>query len=546
MNHDPPSIALLASDKHIIHSIVEHSKLSVATHIDALSVGTVDEIKEIIKHSGANVVVIAETEVSDALKHRVFAFKNANFPKPILVLLEEMDEQAAVSLIECGAENVLSTRPIDVARLDKEIARATARHRSSLARANARLSSHASDLKPQIIFETDLDFYITFLDKLSANPCCSSQWQIRPGYNFLDFLALEERKRVLRHVDRIFKGETLGVVEYVARNPSGATFPIFAELFPIYEQDVPGGIRFAILDISQKRQADAERKRVEEQLQRSEKLEAVGLMATGVAHDFNNVLGVICAIASSLADEKEEVTSIGTDLQGIVNACKRGGELANTLMRFARGTPDQRERVSVNNQVREIELLLSNLVDRKIRVSVDLETGPAFVNGNPSQLNHALLNICLNSAYAMDGYGEIRLTTRRVQVTPTYAPFETDLLPGAYVVIEVSDTGLGMGQDIVDRAFEPFFTTHPDDGGTGLGLAMVAKTVAEHNGEVTIQSRQGQGTRISIYLPAASMRTSMPTALSNGATSDNRKPDTAYGVVLSASKPPNTIPPPQA
>ncbi len=198
------------------------------------------------------------------------------------------------------------------------------------------------------------------------------------------------------------------------------------------------------------------------------------------------------------------------DIEGVMNACQRGAELTRSLFGFVKDKPEAVERFSLNNQVREIELLLSNLTEKSIIIAITLEKQPTFVRGNASKINHAFMNICLNSVKAMQQGGELSLTTKRIEVTDEASGDCGDIDPGIYVCTRITDTGVGMDPETIERAFEPFFTTAPNDGGTGLGLAMVAKTVQEHDGKVIIESERGMGTAVTLYLPADPTKVSIP------------------------------------
>ena len=234
--------------------------------------------------------------------------------------------------------------------------------------------------------------------------------------------------------------------------------------------------------------AEEERKRLETELQHAQKLESLGSLAGGVAHDMNNVLGAIHAVTQTLkvvhAGEDRLMASITT----IERAAMRGRDLVKGLSDFAR--KDLREACAVDlNEVvgQECELLRRTLLQR-VRLDVALEEGLPMVMGEPSALGSAFMNLCVNAVDAMADGGVLVIRTRA--------------LPGAQVELAVDDTGQGMEPWVLQRAMEPFYTTKPYGKGTGLGLSMVYSTVKAHGGTIAIDSRPGEGTRIRLRLPA--------------------------------------------
>ncbi|BDU72438.1 hypothetical protein METEAL_16120 [Mesoterricola silvestris] len=238
----------------------------------------------------------------------------------------------------------------------------------------------------------------------------------------------------------------------------------------------------------ERQRAEEERKRLEADLQHAQKLESLGSLAGGVAHDMNNVLGAIHAVTQTLkaayAGEDRLLGSIGT----IERAAVRGRDLVKGLADFAR--KDLREACAVDlNEVvgQECELLSRTLLQR-VRLDVALEPGLPRVMGEPGALGSAFMNLCVNAVDAMPEGGALVIRTRS--------------LPGDLVELAVDDTGQGMEPWVLQRAMEPFYTTKPYGKGTGLGLAMVYSTAKAHGGTLTLDSRPGEGTRVRLRLPA--------------------------------------------
>jgi two-component system, cell cycle sensor histidine kinase and response regulator CckA len=274
-------------------------------------------------------------------------------------------------------------------------------------------------------------------------------------------------------------------------------------------------IIIAARDLSERRQAEQEKIGLSRRLE-SQKLEAIGNLAGGVAHDINNMLTGIIGLASVLQDDIGGEDPMRADVESILTACYRGRDLTRNLLGFARRGNYRREKLSLNCCVQEVQRLLERTISKKITIKTELAADLVAVEGDPSQINHLLINLALNAVDAMPGYGELTFTTESsvIEASPTSSGHE--MKPGRYARLTVADTGVGMDAETIQRAFEPFFTTKPPGRGTGLGLSMVHGTVKSHGGEVILESRTGQGTTVTVLLPA--METPRDTAPASAAT----------------------------
>jgi PAS domain S-box-containing protein len=242
-----------------------------------------------------------------------------------------------------------------------------------------------------------------------------------------------------------------------------------------------------ILDITSRRLAAEEKKRLETEVLHMQKLESLGRLAGGVAHDMNNVLGAIMAIGSLLTLKHKDVPGLRKDADDLMNAANRGRDLVKGLTQFARKELQEPVPLDLNALVRQEAELLKRTTLQAVDVDLDLEEPLPRVRGEANVLANALMNLCVNALDAMHGKGRLRMATRR-------------LAPGR-VELTVTDNGEGMSPEILARAMEPFFTTKPSGKGTGLGLAMVYGAVKSHGGTLDLHSRPGEGTRVSIDLP---------------------------------------------
>jgi PAS domain S-box-containing protein len=250
----------------------------------------------------------------------------------------------------------------------------------------------------------------------------------------------------------------------------------------------------------------SEKKEVERQLTHAQKMESIGMLAGGVAHDFNNLLAGIMGYASLIKIQAPAENVFHEYAQIIEQSALRGSELTHKLLAFARGGKYMIENVNLNEIADEVLSILKHTIEKKIVIVKDLEPDLRFVKADASQINQVLLNLCVNARDAMTGAGkdEYRLTIRTFNIYLEKQSFAMgDVCPaGAYVGIEVSDTGTGVSPMILPRIFDPFFTTKEKGQGTGLGLSMVYGIIKNHDGYIDVKSEPTIGTSFAIYLPA--------------------------------------------
>ena len=245
-----------------------------------------------------------------------------------------------------------------------------------------------------------------------------------------------------------------------------------------------------------------ERIALEQQLRQSQKLDAIGHLTGGVAHDFNNLLTVITGTIDILAEAVAHSPQLAAIARMINDAAWRGADLVQQLLAFARKQPLQPQPTDVNRLVLDTAKLLRPTLGESLEIKMTLEQDawPAMID--PSQLGTALINLAVNARDAMPSGGELILETGNVMLDASFATIHAeDVGPGPYVMIAVTDTGVGIPADIRDRVFEPFFTTKEVGQGTGLGLSMVYGFVKQSGGHIKIDSKEGHGTTFKLYLP---------------------------------------------
>ncbi|MBN2340605.1 MAG: response regulator [Deltaproteobacteria bacterium] len=290
--------------------------------------------------------------------------------------------------------------------------------------------------------------------------------------------------------------------------------------------DTPAIVGF-LSDIEDKKQNKA----VEQQLRQSQKMEALGRLAGGVAHDMNNTLGAIMGFTSVMLAEIDPDSRSVQDLEQIMKACRKGKNLMLNLLGFARRGKYRRENFSITKVISDVVDLLSHSISKKIAITKKLESTDIEIFGDPTQLHHALMNICINAVDSMGESGHMAIVMSKItlnsDITEKMNDYDelNELEDGNYIKITVRDTGRGMEPEVVNMAFEPFFTTKPLGEGSGLGLPMVYGTVKNHGGAVILESKPDEGTSVTLLLPISNHASSeMPIAVERKTPSNSPTP----------------------
>jgi signal transduction histidine kinase/ActR/RegA family two-component response regulator len=247
-----------------------------------------------------------------------------------------------------------------------------------------------------------------------------------------------------------------------------------------------------------------ERRNLETMLLQAQKMEAIGQLTGGLAHDFNNILMIVMGNISILRDSHDQDESIQELANEALIASQRGAELTRSLLAFARQQPLQPKNVDVNEIVSNIAKLLTRILGQSIEISLDLGDNIATVMVDPVQLETTLTNLATNARDAMPKGGTLSIATANRHLDADYAETHAEVNVGDYAMIQVSDSGSGMPPEVVQRIFEPFFTTKGRGHGTGLGLSMVYGFIKQSGGHINAYSEVGVGTTFRLYLPAVS------------------------------------------
>jgi PAS domain S-box-containing protein len=409
--------------------------------------------------------------------------------------LARIETQIALRQLRVGLEEEVRQRTADLvaanARLQEEIAE----------RKQAQEALHQSEQKYRSFFEHNLaGNYISSPDGrlLACNPVftrmfgfASEEEAMQTSVASLysspekqeEFLQQVKQHGHVEYYEKEFRRQD-GSPLYVTENAIG-TFSESGELSEVHG---------FLID-------ETERRKTEQQLRQAQKLEAIGTLAGGVAHDFNNILGVIIGHGQLLLEQPEIGSTARRRAQEILNAGRRAASLTRQLLAFSRKQELQPAVLNLNRVIEDVDKMIRRLIGDNIEVRTLLATDLENVNADPGQMEQVILNFCVNARDAMPEGGRIIIETHNVEVDELLAKQHFPMQPGRYVQLAVSDSGIGMDKQTLSQVFEPFFTTKGPEKGTGLGLATVYGIVRQSGGNVWANSEPGQGSTFSVYLP---------------------------------------------
>ncbi|MDQ1334484.1 MAG: two-component system, cell cycle sensor histidine kinase and response regulator CckA [Thermodesulfobacteriota bacterium] len=290
--------------------------------------------------------------------------------------------------------------------------------------------------------------------------------------------------------------------ERTYRCKDGTTFHVLFEDRVLTDEDGHiTGIRTTIQDITERKRAEAEKERLQAQLIQAQKMESVGRLAGGVAHDFNNMLSIILGYGENLLEEFKEGDPLRKDVQQILEAAKRSAALTRQLLAFARKQIISPRVLDLNDTVEDMLRMLRRLIGEDIHLVWSPGHALWRINMDPTQMDQILANLLVNARDAIPGVGKVTIQTQNVTLDAVYCAAHEGASAGDHVLLAVSDDGCGMDPAVLDHLFEPFFTTKEVGKGTGMGLPTVYGIVKQNNGFIEVQSEPGKGTTVAIYLP---------------------------------------------
>lgn len=310
------------------------------------------------------------------------------------------------------------------------------------------------------------------------------------------------KEKALRIFEQFKAGETINEEELQMQKADGT--PVWVSLTVNALRDPEGNIvesRSMAVDITEHKKSEKERVKLEAQLLQAQKMEAIGQLAGGFAHDFNNILTTILGYGKLLDDEIDKNSTQGNYVHHILASARRGANLIKALLAFSRKKDISPLPVNLNEVVQELEGFLDRIIGKDIELSTVLSNKDLVVIANSGLIEQVLMNLATNARDAMPDGGYLIIRTEMMVLDYTSIREHGYIRPGEYAIVSFHDSGNGMDEETQVRIFEPFFTTKEVGKGTGLGLSMVYGIVKHHNGHINVYSEPGKGTTFKIYLP---------------------------------------------
>ena len=370
---------------------------------------------------------------------------------------------------------------------------------------------------PQIVFEADERGTLTYVNPIAFEFFGYTESDFNRGLNIFQMLKDKDRDRVTAIIHRLQSGLKSNGNEYRALRKDGTTFPIALHASPIIRENKFMGINGIVIDLTEQKVAEEEKKRLETQLLRAQKMEAIGTLAGGVAHDLNNILSGIVSYPELLLMQIPPDSPLKKPILTMQNSGIKAAAIVQDLLTLTRRGAVNKEVLNLNNIITEYlespeyEKMIS--FHNRVQVETDLETDLLFVSGSSIHLMKTVMNLVSNAAEALPDGGTIHISTRNSYVDQPIEGYD-DIAEGDYVVLTVSDNGIGIDKKDLERIFEPFFTKK-DMGrsGTGLGMTVVWGTVKDHNGYIDVQSIKDKGSTFILYLPVTRKKLASDTHL---------------------------------
>ncbi len=362
------------------------------------------------------------------------------------------------------------------------------------------------DAMPDVVFTKDLNGRFELANRAACEQLGKESEEQLVGLSASDIFPAEFAAQRDAEDARVLAGDPLLNFEAFRVRPDGTVRWFLAIKVPLRNaQGEITGLVGISRDITDRKLAEVQRDQLQQELQQSQKMEAVGQLAGGIAHDFNNLLTIITGHSGLLLSLPELSPDVQESVEEISDAADRAAGLTRQLLAFSRQALMQPEVVDVNAVVLDTSKLLRRLIGEDISLSTTLDSQVAAVRADPSQLNQILMNLALNARDAMPTGGTLSIETGNVEIDHTFTAMHLSVEPGPYVMLRITDSGTGMTPEILSHIFEPFYTTKGVGKGTGLGLSMVFGIVQQSGGGIHVHSEPEQGSTFRIYLPAVAL-----------------------------------------
>ncbi len=495
-----PVRVLLVDDDEDDYTLTRDLLAESATTFELEWVATYNAALERIEHSQYDVYLfdyrLGERNGLELLREAVAC----GCQGPIILLTGQGDQEVDMEAMKAGAADYLDKSQISSPWLERSIRYAIERKQ-----AQQKISEQAAllDVATDGILVINLHNQILFWNK-GAQRIYGWRSEEVLDKNAHELLSKGENLSRLQEIHQIVavEGNWYGELQQVTKQAKGITVQSRWTLVQNYRQQ-PQSILIVNTDIT-------ERKQLEAQFLRAQRMESIGTLAGGIAHDLNNVLAPILMSVQLLALSIPDDDRSQQWLEILENNTKRGADLVKQVVSFARGIKGDRTIVQVRHLLGEIKQIAQETFPKSITIQTDIPPDLWTVCGDATQLHQVFMNLCVNARDALTDGGILSISGQNLTIDQHYARMNLDAQVGLYIMITVADTGMGIPPEILDRIFEPFFTTKELGQGTGLGLSTVMAIIKSHGGFVNVYSELGQGTKFKVYLPALEAEDTQP------------------------------------
>jgi two-component system, cell cycle sensor histidine kinase and response regulator CckA len=450
---------------------------------------------------------------------------------PIVVLTNTNDNELAVQAVRQGAQDYLVKRQLNPDTLIRSMRYAIERKQASVALREAneileeRIQERTSELETaNQRLQQEIDRAQKIQERLElaqkAGKAGTFEWNIQtntvswtaevealygllPGSfdrdydDWIQTLHPDDRSRIEQELQQAIEGKHGLDTEFRILHSNGSTHWIAVKSSLFYESNQPSRMLGIHMDITEKKQLEA-------QFLRAQRLESLGTLAGGIAHDLNNILTPILAVVQLLPLKIPDLSDRNRCLLETAEAsARRGADLVKQILVFARGVEGRRVYLQLNHLLLEVKQIIEQTLPKSIEIITDIDPDLWIISGDATQLHQVLMNLCVNARDAMPQGGTLTLQAKNLMIDEQYARVHLDAVVGSHIVVEVTDTGSGIAPEHLHRIFDPFFTTKEIGKGTGLGLSALLGIVKSHGGFVDVHSEVDKGSQFRIFLPTS-------------------------------------------
>ncbi len=502
---------LLVEDESAHVELIQRAFETRDNHVCLEVVATLAEACSRLAAAAPPDLVIADWRLPDGEGIKLLTMANKRPVMPIVIMTSYGNERVAVEAIQAGALDYVVKSPESLLDMPHIVARALREWQALVERAQMEDALRLSEERFRLLLDKAEniavqgyrpDGTVCYWNKASEQIYGYTAAEAM-GRNLVDIIIPPDMRDAVRAaIKHMFEtGEVHPPEELWLMRKDGSLTPVYSNHTVI---DIPGQGKelFCIdIDLTARRQAEEKQAKLEEELRQSQKMETVGRLAGGVAHDFNNMLTAILGFSELLLYRVEVDHEARRYVDQIRAAAERAASLTSQLLAFSRKQMLQPKIFNLNTLVVNIENMLHRLIGEDIELVILLDPQLGQVLADPAQIDQVVMNLAVNARDAMPRGGKLTIETKNVYLDEAYARQYMEFNPGSYVMLAVSDTGIGMDKETQTHLFEPFFTTKEVGKGTGLGLATIYGIIKQSDGHIWVYSEVGQGTTFKVYLP---------------------------------------------